>query len=154
MPDLGYWVSMSLCSYLRQVGTVCTVSTFALCLCCVHVEGGILSLGTLFFFCFASITAPPFHWVCMVGLGEMRKSCFLWAYSLFGMVNTSALPFPSSRIFSAARIWEASAIGWMTAAASGTSLSSWVLWGYTNAALCCRSFLGPSPCHISHCRAT
>lgn len=31
---------------------------FALCLRCVHVEGGILSLGTLFFFCSASTTAP------------------------------------------------------------------------------------------------
>lgn len=107
--------------------------------------------------CFTSALLPPrplFHWVCMVGLGEMRKRCFLWAYSLFGIVNTSALPFPSSRTLSAARIWEASAIGWMTAAAGGTSLSSWVLWGYANAAPCCCSFLGPSPCRISHCRAT
>lgn len=130
MPGLGYWVSMSLCSYLRQVGTVCTMSTFALCLCCVHVEGGILSLGTLFFFCSASTTAPISLGVHgWSGRGGMTKSCFLWAYSLLGIVNTSALPFPSSRTFSAARIWEASAIGWMTAAAGGTSLSSWVLWG-------------------------
>lgn len=109
MPGLSYWVSMSLCSYFRQVGTVCTMSTCSLSMLCACGRWDP---------CFSSALLPPrppSHWVCMVGLGEIRKSCFLWAYSLFRIVNTSALSFPSSRTRSAAWTWEASAIGWMTA---------------------------------------
>lgn len=154
MPGLGYWISMSPCSYLRQWGLF---AQWAHCSLSVYVVSMWKVGSYLWEPCFSSALLPPrppFHWVCVVGLGEMRKSCFLWASSLLGIVNTSALLFPSSRTLKAAWIREATAVGWMTAAAVGSSLSPWVPWGYANAALCCHSFLGPSPCHISLRRAT
>lgn len=70
---------------------------FTLCLCCVHIDGGILSLWTLLFLCSTSTKSPIPLGVHGLVIGCVSKSCFLWAYSLLWILHQhfySLSPWP------------------------------------------------------------